>query len=428
MWLRSLGILATITATGCGRSGGADASATKSLVSGPGEVALSEAECRDYAEAVVKAVEAGYQVGLNALVDWDSVFRAATTGWNIPDNLHEEVIRGLREGVEGELGLTGRIITNSKQGGRFSFLGARRRHDRQVILFRMIRPVGQGGVAYFEFDPNRDNGGRIRAADVFVYATGEFLSESFRRGLLPWIADRSRTIGDKLIAGEQDYIRDYPRLRHANELLNQGKACEALATYKSLRPETCKQKQVLLARLVAAQACDDREYAAVVADIQKYYPDDPCVELASVDAFMLRGELPGAMKAIDRLDKSIGGDPYLDSMRAGIREAQGDLEGAQRYARRAIEREPSLLQGYLALLGCSLKLEKYDETVTHLKEIDQKFHVPFKDLGQIPKYAGFVQSPQYAEWLDYLEAKKKAAAKDAPKKPAAGVAVKPGSP
>lgn len=56
---------------------------------------------------------------------------------------------------------------------------------------------------------------------------------------------------------------------------------------------------------------------------------------------------------------------------------------------------------------------KYDETLARLKEIDQKFPMKFNDMSQVPQYAGFVKSPQYALWLDYLKAKN-AARKSAP--------------
>jgi hypothetical protein len=111
------------------------------------------------------------------------------------------------------------------------------------------------------------------------------------------------------------------------------------------------------------------------------------------------------MKAIDRLDRSVDGDPYLDVLRAGLCEAQGDREGCRRFARRAVDREPSLLQAHWALVGYSLEDQKYDETLERLKEIDRTFVMKFNDLSRIPRYAGFVKSLAYARWLDYLKAK-----------------------
>ena len=37
-----------------------------------------------------------------------------------------------------------------------------------------------------------------------------------------------------------------------------------------------------------------------------------------------------------------------------------------------------------------------------LKQIDQKFHLPRRDLTALPPYAEFTRSPQYKQWIDHL--------------------------
>jgi hypothetical protein len=83
-------------------------------------------------------------------------------------------------------------------------------------------------------------------------------------------------------------------LGRAGRLLGEGKPAEALAIYRSLRPETRKQKVVPLGRIAAAQAADDdREYAGALEEYRKLFPDDPSLDLLSVDAFFMRKDLPG---------------------------------------------------------------------------------------------------------------------------------------
>ena len=55
----------------------------------------------------------------------------------------------------------------------------------------------------------------------------------------------------------------------------------------------------------------------------------------------------------------------------------------------------------LFLLGLSLEDKRYDETLAMLKTLHA-----YRKLGELtkaPDYAGFVQSPQHARWLLYLE-------------------------
>ena len=219
------------------------------------------------------------------------------------------------------------------------------------------------------------------------------------------ISNSSRSFIEKLVSGEKDYVKDFPKWTEATQLINQGKSKEALDILKQLSPETQKQKLVLLTRLRAAQSSDESEYAAVLEEFQKVFPNDPCLDLISIDSYVMKKDFAGAMKAIDRLDKSLGGDPYLNVMKANLCEAQDDLKGAKQYAQKAVDQEPTLLIGHQSLLGYAVALKDHPETLARLQEMDQKFRMTFNDLTKVPAYAEFVKSPQYQEWLAYLKNK-----------------------
>jgi tetratricopeptide (TPR) repeat protein len=369
------------------------------------EGTLSEPECRAYAQAIVKAVAGGQPADLNALVDWDAMFDAVAAGWDIPEKVREDVFAGLRTATV-DRGIASRLCGIAKRGGTFVFLGVRRSHGRKVILFRMTLPTE--GVNYYEFAPDRSPDGRVRAKDLYIYLTGEFFSESLRLSVLPVIADQSRTLSDKMPPEDRDYLVDLPRIQRATDLIRQGEPKAARAILDELRPGTKTRKIVLLLRIQSVQLSDQKEYAALLEEYQKRFPNDPSLDLLSIDAFVMRKDFSGAIGAVDRLDRSVGGDPYLDLLRANLSEARGDLKEARRFARRAVDREPSLLAAHWALVGYSLTNKDYDETLARLKEIDRTFRIVFNDLSKAPIYAGFVKSPQYARWLDYLKAKKAA--------------------
>ncbi len=78
---------------------------------------------------------------------------------------------------------------------------------------------------------------------------------------------------------------------------------------------------------------------------------------------------------------------------------------ALKFAKRAIEEEPTLLRHISTLIGISMKEEKYDETLATLKKQDQTFTMTYEDFKTVPAYAGFVKSPQYQQWLQYLAQK-----------------------
>jgi hypothetical protein len=407
-WLRSLAILAAIAAMGRDCA----AQPEKPPASRPGDRAASDApsevECREFVRSVFEAVAAQDLVAFNRLIDWETIFKTAVAGLDIPEKECSEIFAGMDKKIEDPTrGFGAKFLKVAKDGGKLCALRVRQNHGRRVILFRMILPTDlRGGVNYYEFAPRRYPGGQVRASDIYLYASGEFVSETFRRIFLPLAAARSPLSRGKLTAEDRDFVHDLPEVGRAGALAAQGKAAEALAIFKTLRPGTRKHKMVLLGHLTMAQLVgDNKQCAEVIEEFRKLFPNDACFDTISIDGLLMRKDFDGAMEAIERLDQAVGGDAYLDNRRGRLCESRGDLEGARRFYLRAVEREPRLLAPHWSLVGCALRARDYPETLERLKEIDRRFAVVFGDMTQVRLYAGFVQSPQYGEWLDYLESK-----------------------
>jgi hypothetical protein len=368
---------------------------------------INDADCRAYASRVVDAVKAGNMSAVNELVDWDSLFNRTFEGMDIEPKLRERITLGFRNGLSLETGLSGQIIKNSRAGGTFDFLRIRDDESRRVILFRLIQPANAGGVAYFEFTPEKSADGKVRSSDIYVFSSGEFLSAMLRRGVLPVIANENRTFLDKLLTGERDYISDLPTFLKAAQLVSAGQTKEGLELIKGMKAETKKQKAVFLLRLRAAQMFDENEYAATLDEYRKLFPNDPGLDLLSIAYYTTKKDFKQAFECIKRVEAAVGGDPYLNVTRAAICDIQGNHDEAKRLARNAVEAEPTLLPAYFELLGVSLLQKKFDDTLAMLKEIDQKFELKLNDLTTVPQYADFVKSPQYKEWLRYRDQKAK---------------------
>jgi hypothetical protein len=366
---------------------------------------LSEEECRAYADRFVKAIVSGDLKSLNTLIDWNAMFETALAGSELTDAKRRELTSTLMSGINRETGFARQLLKNFQMGGDFSFVRVRMNHGRQVILFRRIGPFSGGGVSYFEFVPQRSADSSIRAQDLYPYSSAEFMTDTLRRVVLPIIAESSRSFLDKLLTGERDYIHDLPKIIKIKELIARGRMAEVLAEIKTLRRGTAKQKYILIVRIEAAKAIDAQEYAAALEELRSLDPNDPCLDLLSIDYYTLKKDFPKALESVDKLDRAIGGDLYLNVLRATIVEAAGDRGRARKFANLAIRHAPGLVSTYFTLIGLSRKDERYEETLTTLETIDQKFQMKFNDLKTVPKYSGFVKSPQYQQWLEYLDRK-----------------------
>jgi hypothetical protein len=139
---RLLSLLLALTATGSiaeAQNTTGKSARTKSVPKQPtvrdgnSNASLSEQECREFAQAIVKAVSSGDQAALNALFDWDSLFDKTFAGLTLPETDRKEYIRGLRGSITKDTGLMGQIIKNTKTGGKFDYLRTRQNHGGQVI-------------------------------------------------------------------------------------------------------------------------------------------------------------------------------------------------------------------------------------------------------------------------------------------------------
>jgi predicted Zn-dependent protease len=157
---------------------------------------------------------------------------------------------------------------------------------------------------------------------------------------------------------------------------------------------------VQVLRLLAAARLDTKPYAQALDDYHKLFQNDPTADLLSIDAFFLRGEHDKSLAAIDRLDKAVGGDPYLDVMRGNILFGKGDADAAKRMGARAVKADPSLYAGHDLLLSIALKQNDHPETARRLAIFQDRFNMDFGDLSGAEGMAAFRQSPEYKAWLN----------------------------
>ncbi len=309
---------------------------------------LIDQDCRRFAQAVTTAVESGDQANVNVLIDWEQVLDRILDGVKISAEQRRKVAGGLLGGIKNKGSFTGRLVDNSKAGGSLDFLRVRQDNRGPLIMLRMRFPLSSGGFDYIDLAPGRSADGKVRAFDVRFLTNGEFISTLLRHMLLPMIAREAPDSRNALSRSDRDFLDDFPRVVKMNNDIIQGKMNDALAIVKDLKPETKRQKAVLLNRLRAAQEVDHHEYRAVLEEFRQTYPEDPCLDLLLIDYYTLKKDFVRTDETIDRLDKAVGGDPSLNLSRASLRVVQGDLAGAEKFAKRAIEEEPTLCQAYCA--------------------------------------------------------------------------------
>lgn len=370
--------------------------------------APTDEECRQFAAAVEKAAASGNASALSDAIDNEAILDKVTGGVQAPESVRQAYIRATRTALEGNNGHARVIVNHTAAGGSFQLLRIHREGNEKRALFRFLLSQ-DAGVNYYDMVLKRHPDGKIRAVDIYCYLPGEMTSTTLRRFYLASVPSRPADVADKSGLADNEHVKYLPIIQSIAVSVRTGLYQQALDTYAQLPLSLKKDKSLLKLRLVAAQHVDPQHYQAAIDDFRRFYPDDPAVDFVLIDGHLLKGEYAEALKCTDRMDKAVGGDPYLNVIRANCYIFMADLAKAQAAARKAVEGDDRLQPGYAVLMTISLKKKDFEETTRLLELMDRKFGPGSAQPANDPEYEDYVRSPQYGKWLKSRTASKRAA-------------------
>jgi tetratricopeptide (TPR) repeat protein len=360
----------------------------------------TEQQCRDWGALFEKSVSEGYLKSGNDLIDWDKLLETATAYPNPSPGLvkfRAGFINGAKPASIAPSGFLGQIISLVQRGGEYKFLHCLTVDGHRCAEFRWLTPAG--GLNYHIFALASFPDGSVRAVDYYVFLTGEWQSAALRQTFLPFTQTWMSGGNDQLTPAERDFVGSFAKVSAMAEWLGQKEYRKVLETYQRLPESVKKNKSVLVMRLTAAREVGPEEQLRLVDDYRKYYPNDASIDLISFDALLMRKQHDQALASLDRIDKAVGGDPYVRVMRASVLQKQGKLDAAWKAAEDAIAEEPTLLTAFFCQVSLSMEKRDFAKTAELLSTIEAKFHFRFQNLANVPVYAEFVKSKEYKTWM-----------------------------
>jgi hypothetical protein len=334
------------------------------------------------------------------LFDPEALIARAVDGIEVSPDVRAKLV----ESTGSELGRTGltRDLTQAiSHGGRFDYLKVVERDGAKRALCRTIRDGS--GVDFLEFLP-ASGGPDPRIADVFVYYSGDDLTQTMRRVILPQVARVNQGLVERLIGAEPDIIRHRSELEQMSQKHLAGDWAGILALYDAL-PESLRREKFVMTHAIraASMSNDDDRYVRLVAELRKLDPNDPSVELHAIDVNAIRGDIAGAGDALRHLDTLVGGDAFVRTQLALVLQRQGDKAGAERMRMEAVDAEPDLIHPHVDLIYAAaasgdydLAIRRLDEMRRHIPITPQKFREEFARLtngGQV-----LLDSPAFRAW------------------------------
>lgn len=197
-----------------------------------------------------------------------------------------------------------KIVQAIRGNGSYELVKHYEKDNTQHLIFRLY---SDDGLNYHDFELAKKDG-KPAIADLFIYLTGEDFSKS--------IGDlfTSFSVNDKNVSGEK--IEQMQKMKKIKEMMERNETENALKYYNSLPADLKNQKTVQLMHVMICSQLDEDTYMKAINDYTRLYPDAPNMHLMMIDTYIMRKEYEKAIVSIDKIDRLINTDPFLDYMRA----------------------------------------------------------------------------------------------------------------
>jgi tetratricopeptide (TPR) repeat protein len=364
----------------------------------------TEDECRAFGAELEAAVVANNQTKTAESFNLAGIFYKSVSDFEGPPEYHAQLRRHAEEDAKNDPTVP-LLLEGVRRGGQLKFLRVHTVDGRSRALVRYIGP--RGGVDYLDFLPIRQANGRVVAEDFYSASNGELATESLRRLQLKVAAEQQRGPAGHPASTAKLWVPCVPKINEMYRASIERKYSQAIAVYRTLPAEIRADKSIYLRYLWDAEAVSDAEFLVALDGFRRQFPGDPAQAFQDIDYYCLTRNFESALRSIDKAEKAIGGDPYLNALRAKLLVKAWRHKEARVAADKAIEQEPGLTHAYWGRIDVALAETHHADTLAWLKKLVENTGQVVGDLRNDPDYAVFVRSPEYAEWLRWSAARKR---------------------
>jgi hypothetical protein len=352
---------------------------------------VTESDALPLVRALVASASEGNRDFFDSKVDRPAFIERATTSLGM-SGLEQSVAQFA---IFQKMSLGQVVVDDIETGGSYRFL---RLHDvdgETRALVRIITPSGE--LNYHDIVLGYESGsGDVMIRDLFAYKIGELLSRTY--GVLMEDLMRDDSAASK-----------HPRglvaaLDSVMQLASAGNVAEARSYFKTLPPEQRRAKMSLSLYLTLSSLQSSTAYREAVGEYLSFYPSDTGSAMLEVDRGMIDNDYDAMLKSLERLNRIVGGDPYLDDLRGSVMAAKGDTAAGLDLMRKAIAREPDLAAAYwpcidiLVSHGGFAEARRLLEALEHTAMVKREVIVNELHARSDVDYTKFLASREYVDW------------------------------
>lgn len=334
---------------------------------------ISTNEALAFARHIEQAYNAHDENELDQLLDKDELAERiadnASSGFNPAER--KNIKTSLREQKLGAK-LFGDQIAN------YHFVKHYIKKKKHHLIFRLY---AKEGLNYHDYELVKHKG-KIAAADMYVYALGQNISEV--------VGNAARVLDDE--NNQHFEASDIAKMRRQ---IDAGDYEGASQTYNGIPAGIQKSKLGRLYQIrISLGLGDTAAYEMQTDNYIHKYPGNPDIYMLQLDVAIYTKNYPAFITATNNLDAFIDKDPFLDYYRGLGYKLMEKTDSSMIYFTRLHHAMPDMGEALLEMIMADLKLGKTTEAQQYIAEYRHN-----KDYDQKTLFAMAIVHPEYARYF-----------------------------
>ena len=371
---------------------------------------LTEAACRKFGDQLIKAVSTQDVEACRKMYDTGLFVDRLFENLEFRFSDRETECKKWKQRFTDSHFLYQSLLSASANGGSVDVLSVHPKRAKDHVIIRVVDSTG--AFEYQLLTLSEVEAGELLVTDLTgiggTRSGFEFVRTTIAR-FTPTDGPDGKTIKD--VPNADRIILDKKALGGMNQEFAQNDFATVLHFYGYLSPDLKKDKYPLLMAAAAsvrmepgqdgATTVEQRDATAdsLIRTYRRAYPNDPSIEMVALGHYMNRNRFELALLAIDAIDKHVGGDPYLDAIRATVYLQINKHDVARKKSDAAVAAVPDVVQVHAIAAEVAVRRLDFAGAVKVLDTMETKFG---KTLGPDPadddSWKAFFGSDEYHAW------------------------------
>lgn len=256
-----------------------------------------------------------------------------------------------RSGLVSGMKMGTSIVNGISDQGEYVFIKEYEKNDTPHLIFRVY---DAGRLNYHDIELVRSDG-LCKVADMYIYITGEKLSETLHNFYLQLAEEIKNSQNDDSSSMWLDKITEI------RSLFEEKKYEKANELFRDIPEKVRSGKLFQVLHISVCSNLSQEEYVAAIDEYRKLFPDEPNTALLLIDGYILHKEYNKALDAVNELDSTINKDPFLDFYRYLCYNLLQEKDKSKESIERLVRNEPDFRKGVIELIATYLADHDYEQ-------------------------------------------------------------------